>query len=48
MTEEEIAVKFNAIGKSVIGEEPCNQLRQLIMIIESEESLDGMMRLTRV
>ena len=39
MTEEEIAVKFNALGKGVVGEENCNALRSLIMSIENEESL---------
>ena len=39
MTEEEIAVKFNALGKDVVGEENCNELRVLIMSMEEEESL---------
>ncbi|MCH7603864.1 MAG: MmgE/PrpD family protein [Planctomycetes bacterium] len=39
MTEDEIAVKFNALGKGVVGEEKCNELRVLIMSMEEEESL---------
>jgi hypothetical protein len=39
MTEEEIAVKFNALGKSVVGEKKCNDLRKVIMDIENERSL---------
>ena len=40
MTEEEIAVKFNALGSSVVGETTCNDLRGLIMGIENEATLD--------
>ncbi len=40
MTEDEIAVKFNALGKDVVGEERCNDLRALIMAIEGEPNLD--------
>lgn len=40
MTEEEIAVKFNALGTSVVGESTCNELRDLIMNIENETNLD--------
>lgn len=40
MTEEEIAVKFNALGTAVVGEDNCNDLRSLIMNIEQEDNLD--------
>ncbi|MHC4416746.1 MAG: MmgE/PrpD family protein [Planctomycetota bacterium] len=40
MTEDEIAVKFNALGGDVIGDERCNELRELIMTIEREETLE--------
>ncbi len=40
MTEDEIAVKFNALGTSVVGEENCNALRDLIMNFENEQTLD--------
>jgi len=40
MTEDEIAVKFNALGRDVVGEENCNRLRELIMSFEEEESLE--------
>ncbi len=45
MTEEEIAVKFNALGAEVIGRRNCEQLRRLIMGIEREDRLDGLFRL---
>ena len=40
MTEDEIAVKFNALGTSVVGEEACRDLQGLIMGMEGEASLD--------
>jgi 2-methylcitrate dehydratase len=45
MTEDEIAVKFNALGSSVIGAEACNELRPLIMHMENEATLDRLMDL---
>ena len=45
MTEEEIAVKFNALGKGVVGEEKCNALRSLIMSMEGEDSLGRLFEL---
>ena len=45
MTEEEIAVKFNALGKGVVGEEKCIELRSLIMSMENEESLGRLFEL---
>ena len=35
MTEEEIAVKFTALGGDVIGKEQCEKLRQCIMNLEN-------------
>ncbi len=45
MTEDEIAVKFNALGSSVVGAEACDQLRPLIMNMENEANLDRLMDL---
>jgi 2-methylcitrate dehydratase len=45
MTEEEIAVKFNALGKDVVGEAKCNELRKLIMNMEHEATLDRFFQL---
>jgi len=45
MTEDEIAVKFNALGKDVVGEDRCEELRSVIMGMESEASLDRFMGL---
>jgi 2-methylcitrate dehydratase len=39
MTEDEIAVKFNALGREVIGPKNCDQLRELIMSIEQQSDL---------
>ncbi|UCD75209.1 MAG: MmgE/PrpD family protein, partial [Phycisphaerales bacterium] len=40
MTEDEIAVKFNALGASVVGQANCDALRELIMNMENEAKLD--------
>jgi 2-methylcitrate dehydratase len=40
MTEEEIAVKFNALGEEVVGKKACKQLRAMIMSIEKQKKLD--------
>jgi len=45
MTEDEIAVKFNALGKEVVGEERCEQLRKVIMGLEKESSVDRLLEL---
>jgi 2-methylcitrate dehydratase len=39
MTEDEIAVKFNALGAEVVGQADCDALRELIMSIENETTL---------
>jgi hypothetical protein len=46
MTEEEIAVKFTALGGDVIGKQQCEQLRKRIMNLESAEKLDELIALT--
>jgi hypothetical protein len=46
MTEEEIAVKFTALGGDVIGEDQCEKLRQCIMNLENAEKLDELLALT--
>ncbi|MDY7109796.1 MAG: MmgE/PrpD family protein [Planctomycetota bacterium] len=47
MTEEEIAVKFNALGRDVIGEARCDELRKVIMRIENEATLGRFFELTK-
>jgi 2-methylcitrate dehydratase len=47
MTEEEIAVKFNALGRDVIGEARCGELRRIIMSIEQEKTLGRFFELMR-
>jgi 2-methylcitrate dehydratase len=39
MTEEEIAVKFNALGQDVVGKKACKTLRTMIMSIEKQKKL---------
>src|SRR5580765_7483815 len=46
MTEEEIAVKFNALGRDVVGEKQCEKLRQCIMNLENVPKLDELLALT--
>ena len=46
MTEEEIAVKFNALGGEVIGKAQCNKLQEFIMNLESAEKLHELLELT--
>ena len=46
MTEEEIAVKFTALGGDVIGKEQCKKLQSFIMSIETAKSLGGLFELT--
>jgi 2-methylcitrate dehydratase len=43
MTEEEIAVKFEALGRDVVGPQRCAQLRQLLMSLELQETLGRLM-----
>jgi 2-methylcitrate dehydratase len=46
MTEDEIAVKFTALGGDVIGKDQCQKLQKFIMNIETAEKLDGLFELT--
>ena len=46
MTEEEIAVKFAALGGDVIGKVQCNKLQSFIMGIETAKNLGGLFELT--
>jgi hypothetical protein len=46
MTEEEIAVKFDALGGDVIGKGQCKKLQKLIMSLETAEKLDELLELT--
>ena len=45
MTEQEIAVKFNALGSDVVGEKSCENLKALIMNIDTESSLKELFNL---
>ncbi len=46
MTEEEIAVKFTALGGEVIGKEQCKKLQSFIMSLETAKNLGGLFGLT--
>jgi len=46
MTEEEIAVKFTALGGDVIGKKQCEKLRQCIMNIETAKTFYELLELT--
>jgi 2-methylcitrate dehydratase len=46
MTEEEIAVKFTALGGDVIGKEQCEKLRKCIMSMDTAKDLGGLFELT--
>ena len=46
MSENEIAVKFNALGGEVIGKEQGEELRRCIMSIDGAEKLDELLELT--
>jgi len=46
MTEEEIAVKFNALGGDVIGKDQCEKLRHCIMNIDGAKKVDELLELT--
>jgi 2-methylcitrate dehydratase len=46
MTEEEIAVKFNALGSEVIGKGQCEKLQKFTMSMETAEKLDELLELT--
>src|SRR2546422_6353737 len=46
MTEEEIAVKFIALGADVIGKDQCKKLQNFIMSIETADDMSGLFELT--
>jgi 2-methylcitrate dehydratase len=46
MTEEEIAVKFTALGGDVIGKEKCEKLQKCIMNLDSAKTVDELLELT--
>jgi 2-methylcitrate dehydratase len=46
MTEEEIAVKFTALGGDAIGNDQCKKLQTFIMNLETAEKLDELLALT--
>src|SRR5207247_1651951 len=46
MTEEEIAVKFTALGGDVIGKQQCEKVRKCIMNLENEATVDKLLKLT--
>ena len=46
MTEDEIAVKFTALGGGVIGKDQCKKLQKVIMSIETAKNLGGLFELT--
>src|SRR5213592_2375694 len=45
MIEDEIAVKFNALGGDVIGKDQCKKLQRFIMNLDSAANLDGLFEL---
>jgi 2-methylcitrate dehydratase len=47
MTEDEIAVKFNALGNGVIGDAKCNELRRWIMSMEKQDKVSQLIALTQ-
>ena len=47
MTEEEIAVKFNALGMDVVGEERCAALRKMIMSLDEHNDVDALIDLMK-
>jgi len=46
MTEEEIAVKFTALGSDVISKDQCKKLQHCIMNIDSAKDVDELLALT--
>ena len=46
MTEDEIAVKFTALGGDVIGKDQCKKLQKFIMSMETADKLDELFELT--
>jgi 2-methylcitrate dehydratase len=46
MTEDEIAVKFTALGGDVIGKDQCKKLQKFIMSMQTADKLDELFELT--
>jgi len=46
MTEEEIAVKFTALGGDVIGKDKCEKLQKFIMNLDGAKTVDELLALT--
>jgi 2-methylcitrate dehydratase len=46
MTEDEIAVKFNALGKGIISDDQRRKLQRCIMNFESAKNFDELFELT--
>jgi 2-methylcitrate dehydratase len=46
MTEEEIAVKFTALGGDIIGKDQCEKLRKCIMNLDAATKVDELLELT--
>jgi len=46
MTEEEIAVKFTALGGDIVGKDQCKKLQRLIMSMDTAEKLEQLFELT--
>jgi 2-methylcitrate dehydratase len=46
MTEEEIAVKFTALGRDVIGKDQCKKLQKVIMNLDAAKKVDELLELT--
>jgi 2-methylcitrate dehydratase len=46
MTEDEIAVKFTALGGDVIGKDQCEKLRKCIMNLDTANKVDELLALT--
>ena len=45
MTEDDIAVKFIALGRDVVGEQRCGEIRECVMNLEHEPNVTRLMRL---
>ena len=45
MTEDEIAVKFDALGADVVGAAACKTLRRVIMSLDEADTLDELLGL---
>jgi hypothetical protein len=44
MTEDEIAVKFNALSEEVVGAEGCERIRELVMELETAQTVSPLMQ----